>query len=451
MGKIRELYTKLKILTVGSHELSSVYFKQVNATFLIKALSIIISIIYVPLVLDFLDQEKYGIWVTLTTIVNWIKILDIGMGGGMRLKLSETIALQLPQKGRIYVSTTYGIIGGIFLFVLLLFYFINPFLNWQNILNSSLIPQSQLTAITAFSVTFIILGFILQSVNLIYLAHGNSAAGGFIQLIISSVTLILIWLTSLFAQKGDLLLLALIITGIPVLVYSIVSIYTYLYKYPDFCPSLKMIRIRESGNLISLSLQAFVNSLTYTIIYASVPFIIAHLFSPNEVTKFNIANTIYNLPIMLYSMVTAPFLPLITLAFAKKDYNWILLMLKKLNKASLVVVSGTIIMILFSPMIYEIWIGDKVEIPFMLSAAIGLFAIITVLQTPFSTFTNGTGKLKIYTILSPISITSFIGFSVILSKLLNNVIGVALALSITSFIGLIVLPIWLKKQLKNAI
>lgn len=414
---------------------------------MVRGLSVIISLLYVPIVLGFLDQEQYGIWVTLITLANWIRVFDLGIGGGMRLKLSEAIALNQHTRGRIYISTTYGIIGGLFLVVLILFYFINPKLNWQGILNTSIVTQYELVQITTVSITFIIIGFVLQTVSLIYLADGNSAAGAMIQFLISSIILVLVWFASRWAEKGNILLLAWIATGTPVLVYTVVSAYTFIAKYPQFRPSIKLIKIHETGNLISLSLQVLVSSVTYLILYGSIPIIIAHLFSPNEVTIFNIAYSIYNVPIMVIGLITAPFLPLVTLAYTKGDYMWIRDMLKKLNVLSLIIAGGTVIMIIISPWIFHIWIGDKVVIPFLLSVSIGIYAIITTIQTPFSTFTNGTGKIKILTIFSPITIVLFITVSLILSRLLNDVIGVAIALSCIALIMLIVLPIWLKKHL----
>ncbi len=448
-GKVKLLYNGIKTRTVGNHELSSMYFKQFSATLVIKGLSAIISIIYVPIVLGFLDQEKYGIWVTLTTIVHWIRILDIGMGGGMRNKLGEAISLNQHHLGRIHVSTTYGILGGIYLLALIMFYIINPSLNWQSILNTSIISQSELARIALISVTFIILGFILQPVTLVYKAHGNSAAGDFIQLLISFISLLFIWLASLWADKGNLLLLAWIVTGIPVLVYLVASVYTFLFKFPHFRPSFRMIKISESKGLFTLSLQFLVSAITSLIIYGSISFVIVHLFSPKEVTVFNIAYSIFNLPIVLISLLTAPTLPLVTQAYTKRDYNWIRFMLRRINKMSYLIVAGIIIMIVLSPLIYRVWIGDKATIPFMLSASLGIYAIINVLQIPYSTFTNGTGKILINTILSPISIGVYVILSILLSKWLDNVIGVSLALSITCLIGLIILPGWLRKQLST--
>ncbi|MCJ7448022.1 MAG: hypothetical protein MUO72_10025 [Bacteroidales bacterium] len=445
MESIKQLYTKVKTRTVGSHELSSVYFKQVSATSIIKFVSVVISLIYVPIVLGFLDQTKYGIWVTLTTIVNWIRLADIGVGGGMRLKLSEAIALKDYQKGRIHVSTTYGIIGGIFLLVLTVFYFVNPYLDWQSVLNTSIISQSELVRLTTITVSFVVIGFILKTVNQVYLAHGNSTAESLIHLITSSVSLFLIWVATIWADKGNLILLATIVTGIPVLVYVIATVYTYFYRFPHFRPSFKLIKLSESRSLMVLSLQSFVSSFTFLIIYGSVPFVVAHLFSPNEVTIFNIAYSMFNLPIMIISLVVMPIKPLITLAYTKKDYNWIRLMQKKLNKMSLMIVAGTIIMIIFNQFIYHIWIGDKVTIPFILSASIGVFAIINILQFSNSIIVLGTGKMIINAILSPINIGLFLTLSIVLSKLLNNVIGVSIALTVTCLVPLIVYPLWLKK------
>lgn len=300
--------------------MSTVYFKQFSITTVVRGLSVIISLLYVPIVLGFLDQEQYGIWVTLITLANWIRVFDLGIGGGMRLKLSEAIALNQYSQGRIYISTTYGIIGGVFILILVLFYFINPKLNWQSILNTSIITQYELIQISTVSITFIVIGFILQTVSLVYLADGNSAAGAIIQLLISSIILVLVWFASKWAVHGNLLLLAWIATGTPVLVYAVVSVYTFLVKYPHFRPSIKLIKINETGNLISLSLQVLVSSVTFMILYGSIPIIIAHLFSPNEVTIFNIAYSIYNVPIMVIGLVSAPFLPLVTLAYTKQDY-----------------------------------------------------------------------------------------------------------------------------------
>lgn len=437
------------LFPIGSHKLSKVYFDQVGKTLVIKLLSVALSLIYVPLVLEYLNQEKYGIWVTLNTIVNWIRILDIGLGNGLRNKLSESIAQKKDDKSRIYVSTTYGILGGIFFAVLLFFYLVNPYINWAIILNTKLLLPNELLTLTNIAISLIIIGFIVQTVTLVYTAHGNTAIAGFLQLIISLISLILIGLATIFTEKGNIIILASIITGVPVLIYFIFSIYTFYFKYPHLCPSFSFIRIKESSSLLKLSIQFFILQITALIIYSSTPFLITQLFSPNEVTIFNIANSIFNLPIMIIGIITLPVLPLVSQAFAIKDNDWLRKMLKKQLILASVISLGTLVMIFLSPIIYKLWIGNKVIIPFRLSLTLGVFAIIQVINTPFSTFLNGIGKIWILVILSPIGIVIFLGSSIILSRLFNDLIGISIALSLTSLIGLIVTPLKLKKILKR--
>lgn len=443
------IFKKIKVWLVGSDDMSSLYFDQVGLSTLIKLGSILISIILVPMVLGYLNQEKYGIWVTLTTIVQWIRLLDVGMGNGMRNKLSESIALGQTRQGRIFVSTTYVILGAIFLSALMLFYVVNPFLNWNAILNTENISNNELMNLAKVVVTFVVLGFILHPVVLVYTAHGNSAAGGFVQLIISLLSLVLIWVVSKFSEKGNLVLLGWIVTGIPVLVYLFVSAYTFLIRYPQFRPSFRLVRIKQSSNLLKLSAQFFIVQITATITYSSIPFIVAQLFSPNEVTIYSISNSIFNLPIMLISLITAPILPLVTQAFARRDFTWIRSMLRKLNIVSLILVGGTGLMIVLSPIIYKIWIGDKVIIPFGLSLVIGIYTMLSIMVTPYSTFLNGTGRIRLLVILAPVGIATFIGFSILFSRLLDNVIGVPIALSISALVGLLIIPPELRKYLKR--
>ena len=428
------------------HALSALYLQQVGLSLLVKVCSVLITLFYVPIVLGFLNQEKYGIWITLTTVVNWIRVLDIGMGNGMRNKLAESIALKQYEKGRVYISTTYGILGAIFLLVLIFFIFINPFLDWQSILNSTSIEANELKKLTLVVFSFIILGFILQPVTLVYDAHGQSVAGGIIQLIISFISFILVYIGTFIFEKGNIILLGWIITGVPILIYIATTVYTFGVKYPHLRPSFRAIKISESGNLLRLSFQFFILQITAMIVFSSIPFVVAHLFSPNEVTVYNITNTLFNVPAMVMSLIATPLLPLVTQAFAKEDYKWINSMLQKMNMVSIIMSLGIVLLIIISPFLFKLWIGNKVEIPFDLSIAIGVYTIINVITVPFSIFINGIGKIRILVILAPLTIVVFLGLSIILSNLLSNVIGVSIALSISSLIGLIVTPFVLKKH-----
>lgn len=128
--------------------------KNIVYSFFIQGSSVIISLLFVPLLLDYLDTERYGIWLTMVSIVGWFTFFDAGLGNGLRNNLTAALAEGKEQLAREYVSTSYAIVGIIFFTVLLIFYIVNPLLNWQIILNTSSVTKNELSLLAQIVFTF---------------------------------------------------------------------------------------------------------------------------------------------------------------------------------------------------------------------------------------------------------------------------------------------------------
>ena len=63
------------------------YKKNTLYTCLLKILSVVTSFIIVPITIDFVNAENYGIWLTLSSMVTWISFFDLGLTNGLRLSL----------------------------------------------------------------------------------------------------------------------------------------------------------------------------------------------------------------------------------------------------------------------------------------------------------------------------------------------------------------------------
>jgi O-antigen/teichoic acid export membrane protein len=57
---------------------------NIASSFVIKGASILLSLLLVPLTLDYLNPYEYGIWLTLSSVLMWINYFDIGLGNGLR-------------------------------------------------------------------------------------------------------------------------------------------------------------------------------------------------------------------------------------------------------------------------------------------------------------------------------------------------------------------------------
>ena len=122
-------------LTRG-HERSLEAKKNILASFVIKGFSISISLLMVPLTINYVNPTQYGIWLTLSSIVAWFSFFDVGFGNGLRNRFAEAKALGNLEKARTYVSTTYAVLTMIFSGVWLIFVAGNQFIDWSKVLNA---------------------------------------------------------------------------------------------------------------------------------------------------------------------------------------------------------------------------------------------------------------------------------------------------------------------------
>jgi Na+-driven multidrug efflux pump len=97
---------------------------------------------------------------------------------------------------------------------------------------------------------------------------------------------------------------------------------------------------------------------------------------------------------------------------------------------------------LLSGHFYELWIGEKLQIPFTLSVFMSLFAIMSTWNNIFVFFLNGTGKIKLQIYYSLMGMIINIPISVFLAKNMGlGSSGVILGTCISLLFGAVLAPI----------
>lgn len=102
--------------------------KNIAGSFVLKCISILISLQVVPLTINYVNPTQYGIWLTLSSIIAWLSYFDLGFAHGFRNRFTEAIAKNDIKSAKEYVSTTYAVLSIIFSFILLLVQVVNIFL-----------------------------------------------------------------------------------------------------------------------------------------------------------------------------------------------------------------------------------------------------------------------------------------------------------------------------------
>jgi O-antigen/teichoic acid export membrane protein len=416
-------------------ERSNLAKKQILYSFFLKAISVVIGLLFVPLLLHYLDAERYGIWLTLTSIVGWFTFFDAGLGNGLRNRLTEALAQGEQQLAKEYVSTTYAIISIIFIVVLIVFYCVNPFLHWNEILNTSLVPAKELSLLALIVFTFFLLRFIFQLIGIILMADQRPALNNAFGPIGNIVSLILIYILSL-TMKGAFVIMGFVLSIVPVIVLLIATFFLFRKRYRYLAPSIKNIKWEHTHSLLGLGVKFFLIQIASIILFTSSNMIITQILGAEQVAVYNIAFKYFQVPVMLYGIIMTPIWSAVTDAYFRKDFAWLKNTLTKLNKFSLLVFVGIIFMLIASPYVFSYWVGKKIDIPFAVSATMALYAAINVFLSPYSQYINGMGKLYLSTRLVVIIFIVYIPLAIILAKSPLQLAGVMLATCIINILNI---------------
>ncbi len=440
---------KLKSIFLKGHERSVKANINIFYSLIIKGMSIVSQLALVPLTLDYLDKTQYGIWLTLASIIGWFSFFDIGVGNGLRNKLAEALAKNDLTMARKYVSTSYALVSMIFSAVLALFLFINNFLDWTSILNTPKAMGVELTKLTFFVFSFFCIRFVLTLIGNILFAYQKPALNNLIAPLGNILSLLIIYILTI-TTEGSLFYVGLTFSAIPVIVLLAFNIILFSKSFAAIRPSIKEIDFSHSGSLLGLGMQFFVIQISALVLFTTSNIIITREFGPDEVTVYNISFKYFSILTMVYGIIVTPFWSAITDAFVKKEYDWIRKTIRKLELIGFGFVLLGVIMLLVSNWVYDLWVGDSVNVPLNMDLIMWLFVVVMILNRPYNVFINGTGKVRLQLYTAVVSIIITIPLALFFARSLGmGPSGVVLSTVCTTFPTMILWRIQYKKILSG--
>lgn len=412
--------------------------RNVIIVFLAKFVSFVGSYYSVTILLNILEKDIYGVWITLVGSLNLLYFFDFGIGNSLKNNIVSLLVEKNNSKIKQLILQTYftSIVIAFFIFVLG-FIFIYLF-NLSEIFNTKI--QSRELSITAL----ILLGSIsIQLIlkNIIPILHSHQKIG--IAEAINSISpLIILILTILLVSKNTSLRYLALLNGLLPIVILCISSYYFFKRNRGIIPDFVMDSVKFDKSVFKLGLNFFVIQLSGMILYSTDNFLISYLISPSEVPSYYVAMKYFNILTFTFGIFLIPVWTLVSQKYAEQNLIWIKDKTQNLLKVFFIFVLIGIVMLTISNQVYKIWIGDKLLVPFNLSLTLFFYIVVMMWCNLFAIIMNGIGKVKLQTYFSVLSIIINIPLSIIFIKYLNlGVIGIPLATCVSMIIngGLITL------------
>ncbi len=440
---LHSVSAKMSSLLAQKNERSELIWKNVLISFVVKGGGILVGLLLVPITLDYVNPVKYGVWLTISSVVSWMTFFDVGMGNGLRNKLAHSLALKEYDEAKAYISTTYIVLLLISLGLFLIFNIVNPIINWNRLLNIPETVSEDIQVIILIVFSSFCIQFIVQIINVVLAAQQQPSKAALISFIGQLGVLLAIVVVQWFVTSS-LTALVLVLTVVPVVVTVFASSYLYRTKLNSIAPSMGSVDFKYAKNLVNVGSLFFIIQIGALVLFQTNNMVIAQVLGPGAVTEFNVSYKLFSIVIMVFSIIVTPYWSAFTDAYAKEDFQWLESNLKLIRKIWLII-SFTVVPVLclLSKNLFSIWVGDSVSISWPLSISMAVYVIGFTGLMLNCYFLNGIGKVRVQFLLYLVVCILNIPLSVFLCKS-HGVVGVVIS-NIIAF-SIMTLILWIQSD-----
>ena len=421
--------------------------KQIQGAIVYKLLTAIISYLSIPLALEQLGKEEFGVWTILLAIFSWVSLFDLGIGNGLRNSVAENVAKKDYRAVRCAISNAYSFVGLTVLMLITLSICLSGEVQWQKLLNADTIPEENLVKVVKVSSALILLNLWFGLVNSIFYAIQKSSIAAIGQLV--GFLMLYLFLLMDASICGKSLVTYAATYGLSMLVGNIsVTIWLFL-REPKFRPNFDL-NFSKARPLLLSGFQFLLIQVAGLVLFTSDKVLIAQLFGTEKVAQFEICYRYLTVTSFAFGVLSAPLWSAYTDAYHRGEISWIRSTIKK----HLILFTGfvviTILFALSAKWVIKLWVGDSIQVSSPVLVSICSFVIIAMWNSVFAAIVNGIGVIKIQLYSAILAMVVNIPLSLIFSKSFGlGVSGVVWGSTLSLMLPGIVLPLQVRILVRN--
>lgn len=366
--------------------------------------SISTVIVTTPLTYEYLGEDRFGLWSTITSIVAFLSFADLGIGVGLMSSIATASGANDQNKVRDLISSGYAMLVCVAGSMILFLSAIYPFINWAKMFN----VQTQISASEAgpAAATFLALfllnipAMVIQRVQL-----GLQDSHTFLVWQIISNAMTIIW--TYIAISLDLGLPALVfaLNGPPLFVNILNTIGSFWTKYRNIRPKMVSVNTALAKNMLALGWVILILQSAGMFNNLIDKFIIAQMFGAHAVASYTVTERLFNVIITIISVALIPLWPALTEALERGDFVWINKTFKNTMFISLAINTPLAVAMIFAgPYILKFWIPGATAPGLLLLSGFAIWKIVETMTSVVITYMNGLKIFKTQLFLMVISV-----------------------------------------------
>lgn len=366
-----------------------------GATTLSKVLGLLVTIVSIPLVLNHLGAERFGIWSTLASLVITLQFIDLGIGNGLINAVSEAHGRGDRAAIRRYFSSAVLALSGAALLLLLLTPIVATQVGWASLFKlTDPLAQQEVAASVATVMVCIALAMPLALLQRVQIGLQQGFVASLWQCASNLISLVAIVLATQLQLGLPWLVAALL--GAPVLAALLNSIVFLMRAEPDLRPARRFVTAPAVKRLLATGSAFFVLQLAVAGVLYSDSIIIAYQLGASAVAEYAVPERLFSIVSVLLATALGPLWPAYREAIVRGDLPWVKRTLRRsLNLAIGLSFTASLVLVLAGPWLMWQWVGAAVPANPALLWMLGLWKILESAGLALAMFLNGAGVMRL--------------------------------------------------------
>jgi O-antigen/teichoic acid export membrane protein len=279
-------------------------------------------LITVPLTLSYLGTERYGMWMTISSLIAVLSFADLGMGNGLLNAVAHAHGRGDVRAIRSYVSSGFAILSVVACCVLVGFAVAYPWVTWAKIFNANgALAQSEAGPALATFVALFAINIPLGVVGRVQVGLQQSFRASLWQCA-GSLAGLASMLAVIRLQAGLPWLVAAAF-GPPALAAALNTVLYLGRTRVDLRPRFADVSRGTVKHVAKTGVLFLILQLVAAVAYASDNLVIAQMLGASAVADYAIPEKLFSLIAMALAMMLAPLWPAYGEALARGVRLWV--------------------------------------------------------------------------------------------------------------------------------
>lgn len=287
-----------------------------------RGVALLVSAVSLPLTVRYLGPQRYGIWITASTAVVMLAVMDFGIANSLTNMVSGAYARNDERAAQQFYSTAFWTSLAISISLALSAYAIWGWIDWGKLFHlSEAVQIHEASLCVAIALGFFLLGLPLNLINRVMSGYQQTQISNYFNLASSVLSLGAIMLV--IRTHGSLVMLMLLYSASLLSGAVALNFWVHGWHKPWVRPIPEAISRDSFRLLMNTGVGFFVLQIAGLIVFNSDNLVITHYLGPAQVTPYSVTWRLAAYAALLQTAVFPSLWPAYSEAYARGDYAWV--------------------------------------------------------------------------------------------------------------------------------